>query len=257
MIEMKWISTVLLFSLPVASVRAQQPLPAVDQLISQLYTYGEQYIAKLPSLSCDEAITSQVIKNGKVQKEVRIQSSLREVRKNAASNEFSENHFFISVNGAPPSPKVSIPFFVQGGFASALSFPRADRSACLSYQLASQDNGKTLKLEMTAKPENTEQTCPKTPIGYREIVLVDAASGRVTYVERSVSEEESKRNHSVFFASMEYGPQVIGDETLWLPVRMAAHDPKNEGRMVVAYSNYHRYTASSVVLPAGEPMDTK
>ena len=80
-------------------------------------------------------------------------------------------------------------------------------------------------------------------------------SGKVKSVERSVSEEEHKRHHEIFFASMEYGPQKIGDETLWLPVRMTAHDPKDEGRMVVRYSNYHRYTANSTVLPADSPTD--
>jgi hypothetical protein len=48
---------------------------------------------------------------------------------------------------------------------------------------------------------------------------------------------------------MEYGPQQIGDETLWLPIRMSAHDPSNEGRFTATYSNYHRYTGSMTLKP--------
>lgn len=241
-----WTANLLLLA-GFAPISAQQPLPSVEKLVSQLYTYGQDYISKLPSLSCDEAITSQIVKKGKVQKEVRVQSTLREVRKPAPSNEFSETHHFISVNGAPTP---SIPFFVQGGFANALTFKRDHPSACLDYQLTSQDDGKTVKLEMTAKPNNTDPACAQLADGYQETVLVDAASGKVKYVERSVSEKEYKRSHQIFFAAIEYGPQKIGSDTLWLPTRMTAHDPKDEGRMAVTYSNYHRYTASSTVLPA-------
>ncbi len=242
-----------LLLLPPISIQAQQAVPTVDQVTSQLYAYGREYIAKLPSLSCDEAITSQSVKKGKVQREVRIQSSLREVRKDTASDEFVETRHFNTVNGAPPSPKVSIPFFVQGVFANALDFKSINRKACFAFQLASQDDGKTLKLDFAMKPNNPQPACDKIPEGLQETVLIEAASGRVRYVERTVSEEAYKRRHEVFFASMEYRPQKIGDEILWLPVRMTAHDPKNEGRVIVDYSNYHRYTASSRVLPADAP----
>jgi hypothetical protein len=47
---------------------------------------------------------------------------------------------------------------------------------------------------------------------------------------------------------MEYGPQRMGDETLWLPVKMNAHDDKDEGRMSITFSNYHRYAASSTIV---------
>jgi hypothetical protein len=249
MLKIAPISMMLLF-LPLGSVQAQQPVPAIEKLLPQIYDNAREYLAKLPSLSCNESITSQALKKGKVQKEVKIESVLREVRETTGSNNFSEKHQFMSVDGHPPPPKFNIPFFVQGGFANALGFQNQDKIDCYDFQLASQESGKTIKLDIALKPNNPDSACHQTLKDYRKTVLIEAASGRIIYVERTVSPEDFKLHHEVFFASMEYGPQKMGDETLWLPIRMTAHDPKNEGQMIVTYSNYHRYAASSTILPA-------
>jgi hypothetical protein len=249
-------SMALLF-LSFGSVTAQQPVPTVEKLLPQLYANAREYLAKLPSLSCDESITSQALKKGKVQREVKIESVLREVREATGSNNFSEKHQFTSVDGHPPPPKFNIPFFVQGGFANAIGFQSEDKIGCYNFHLASQDSGKTLKLDIAFKPNDPDPACHQTLNDSRKTVLVDAASGRIIYVERTVSPEDVKLHHEVFFASMEYGPQRMGDETVWLPIRMTAHDPKDEGQMIVTYSNYHRYVASSTILPADPPVGEK
>lgn len=249
--------SMMLLLVPFGSLQAQQPLPPIEKLLPQLYANAREYLAKLPSLSCDESITSQALKKGKVQHEVKVESVLREVREATGANNFSEKHQFVSVNGQPPPPKFNVPFFVQGGFANALGFRHEDKIGCYDFKLASEDAGKTIKLDMALKPNNPDPVCDQPLKSYSTTVLVDAASGHVMYVDRTVSPEDFKLHHEVFFASMEYGPQKIGDETLWLPIRMTAHDPKNEGQMIVIYSNYHRYSATSTILPADPPVGGK
>jgi hypothetical protein len=58
-----------------------QDLPSLDVLLDRLDAYASQYQATLPSLSCDEQITSQALnRKGKATSELKIQSTLREVR---------------------------------------------------------------------------------------------------------------------------------------------------------------------------------
>lgn len=228
---------------------AQAQLPSVDTLLTQLYAYARQYQASLPSLTCDESIVSQVMKNGKVKKEMKIESTLRELRTGPGSDPFREQHEFKTVDGQPPKPKFGIPFFVQGGFANALGFYQEEAKGCYDYQLSAGEDGKTLKLQMALRPGAVGAVCKTIPEGYRKSTVVDRATGRVIFTEREISAAAAKSGKEIFYASMEYGPQQIGDETLWLPVRMSAHDPANEGRFTATYSNYHRYTGSMTLVP--------
>ncbi len=235
---------------------AQTPAsdPEVAALLRQLYAYARHYRDTLPSLSCDESITSQSVKNGKVRKEVRIESSLRETRADpSAANPFEERHQFKSIDGKPPKPHVNIPYFVEGGFANAVGFTKEESAGCYTYQLSHEPDG-VRRLELTALPERGIVACDDVIKTYRKTVLIDA-EGRITHVERSMSPEDAHNRREVDFAAMDYGPQPLGDETVWLPTRMTSHDANDQGRMTAVYSNYHRYTATSKVLSAAPPTE--
>ena len=77
-IRMKLSFVLLLISI-FQSAQAQQ-LPSVETLLPKLYEFGQNYRATLPSLTCDESIVSQTVKNGKVQKEMKVESTLTEAR---------------------------------------------------------------------------------------------------------------------------------------------------------------------------------
>lgn len=80
-------------------------------------------------------------------------------------------------------------------------------------------------------------------------MVVERASGRVISVERTISAKAAKESKEIFYASMEYGPQEIGNETMWLPKKFTAHDAKGEGVMTAVYSNYHRFVGKATLLP--------
>ncbi len=82
-------------------------------------------------------------------------------------------------------------------------------------------------------------------------MVVDAATGRILHLTRSMSPRDARDRHEIVFASVEYAPQKLGDETFWLPVRFESHDEKNEGRMTATYSNFHRYASTAKVVDSG------
>ena len=264
MLKMGRMGWLLLLLLAVGSVQAQQTasspvaasqaVPSVEKLLPQLHDYARQYRTNLPSLSCDESVTSQRVKKGVVRREMKIESTLRVVRMDTGPEPFSERVHFNTVDGHAVPPRVEIPFYIQGGFANAMGFMgRETATACYEYLVSTLDEGKTLRLDIAVRPNNTDAACKEVPEGYRKSALIDAASGRITYVERTMSAKAAREKKDVFFATMQYGPQQMGDEMLWLPIKMTAHDDKEEGRISVTYSNYHRYTAKVTIAPTVVP----
>ena len=237
--------------LPVCA-HAQQA-PSLDELLPRLYAYAREYRAKLPSLSCDEAITSQVVKKGKVKKEMKIEASLREIHDSSITNPLRELRIYNKVDGRRPKRYVTIPYLVQGAFANAIGFMREDREACFDYRLVAQDGGVTLRLDMALKPNYTDTNCKDVPEGYNKTVLVDAKSFRITHVDRTISAEAARHSIEAFFFSTDYRPQKLGTGTFWLPTRVYAHDADDQLRMYATYSNFHRFTGELKVLP----MDTQ
>jgi len=238
----------LIFALAPLFAEVQQT-PSVDVMLPRLYAYAREYRAKLPSLSCDESITSQIVKKGRVRKEMKIEATLQEVRDDSKSDPFTERHTFKTVDGHPPEAHFQIPFLIQGGFANGLGFMRPDSEACFDYRLASQDGGATLRLDMVVKPGNADPNCKDVPDGFQKMVLVDASTGRITHVERTISAEAAKRSKEAYFFSIEYAAQNLGGETFWLPLKLLTHDPADEGRMIATYSKLHRFTGELKIVP--------
>jgi hypothetical protein len=232
-----------------------QPTPSVDEVVKQLIAYSKDYRAKLPSLECDESIVSQQIKGDKVKWEVKAEATLRQIRDSKDPDEFNDSYTFKSVDGHPPKARFKLPYFVNGAFANGIGFASDDSHGsddsheCFSYALSREDGGTTLRLEVTAKPVRTASDCKDVFAEYHKIVLVDAATGIVKHITRSMSPAAARKHREVVFASIDYAPQNLGELTLWLPVRVESHNGKGERRMTATFSNYHRYTGEARILP--------
>lgn len=248
---MKPYFTLVVFIFPV--VAGCQGLPSLDVLLDRLGAYAKQYQATLPSLSCNEQITSQALnKKGKVTWEVKIQSTLREVRTEDSYDPFIEKREFKSIDGRRPKATFQtsqMPYFVEGGFASLVGFKRWEQRECFDYVVTFGDGGHTVRLEMTLKTKSTNPSCARLPAGFHRIVIADPETGRILHTERTIAPEVAARNTEVYFGGIDYAPQKLGEQTFWLPSRFYAHDAKNTGRMFATYSNCHRYTGELKILP--------
>lgn len=237
--------------LVLAPLAAAQQLPTPEELLARLYAYTADYRSSLPSLSCDESIISQRLKKGKVKSEVRIESTLRELRKPALDRDdpFTEEHTFRTVNGKPAKAEVKIPYFVQGGFANMVGFSHPERAPCIDYRVAAGDRPGTVRMDMSARTDATSANCAAIFKGYHGVILTDPETGRILHSERTIDPEESIRQKQPYFGSVEYGPAQLGDRTYWLPQRLFAHDNKDESRMYATYSSCHRFGSEVRILP--------
>lgn len=234
-----------------------QRLPSVDAFLDRLDAYAKHYEETLPSLACDEQITSQALnKKGKVTWEVKTQSSLREIRTDNPYDPFVEKREFKIVNGHRAKVTFQpsqMPYFVVGGFAELAGFKGWQERDCFDYSLTPEQNGQTVRLEMSLKGRLPNPSCRKIPEGFRRIVIAEPDTGRILHVERTIAPGEAEMNSEAYFGGIDYAPQTLGDRTFWLPSRFYAHDAHSSARMSVSYSNYHRYTGELKIVPNGSP----
>lgn len=234
--------SVLIFA---AAAVCQQP-PSLDVLLDRLDAYAKHYQATLPSLSCDEQITSQALnQKGKIALEVKTHSILREVRTADPYNPFLEKRELKTFEGRPSQ----MPYFVEGGFGGLVGFKRWEQRECFDYVVTSGSDGQTVRLEMTLKEKVANSSCARLPAGFHRTVIADAETGRILHTERTIAPDATATNHSVFFGAIDYSPQMLGGETFWLPSMFYAHDARNRDRMVATYSNCHRYAGELKILP--------
>ena len=228
-----------------------QQLPAPDELLARLYAYTADYRATLPSLTCDESIVSQRLKHGKVKWEVRVESTLREVRKTIPDHDdpFTEEHTFHTVNGKPPKENFEIPYFVQGGFANMVGFAHPERGPCIDYRVLAGEQAGTVRLEMTPRADAGSANCAAVFKGYHGTILADTETGRILHSERTIAPEAATRQREPYFASVDYGPQELGGRSYWLPQRLFTHDNEDEARMYATYSSCHRFGSEVRILP--------
>lgn len=242
----------LLVGLPLGGsgvMRGQAALPTVAELLPKIYAYAAQYRATLPSLECDESIVSQRVAKGKVKWEVKWESRLREVRTDGGKDPFAEHHQFLSLDGKAAPEKFKVPYFVQGGFANAIGFASREDPECYDYVVTAGPDAGTVRLDLVVRAQDADAACRVIPEGYKKSVVVEAATGRVEFVERSMSAKAAAKLKEVPNAAVTYGPEKLGDAVMWLPVQMVAHDDRDEGRMTARYSNFHRYTATVTIEP--------
>jgi hypothetical protein len=240
--------------LAVSMVAECQDLPSLDVLLNRLDAYAKEYRATLPSLSCDEQITSQSLnKKGKIRHEVKVESTLREMRFEYDPNDpFVEKREFKSVDGHRPKAKFqtsNLPYFVEGGFSGLVGFKQWEQRDCFDDHVTSADGGRTVRMEMTLRTKPTNNSCAKLPAGFHRTVVADVETGRILHSERTIAPEAAAKNTEVYFGGIDYAPQKLGERTFWLPQRFDSHDAQNMGRMSVIYSNCHRYTGELKILP--------
>jgi hypothetical protein len=83
--------------------------------------------------------------------------------------------------------------------------------------------------------------------------VVDSASMQVVHIERTVPNPIGRDQSVLGTAAVDFAPVNLNGKSFWLPSTVTAfttETPKTSAfRFTAKYSNYHRFTASSTILP--------
>jgi hypothetical protein len=226
-----------------------------DEVVAHLYDLGAGYGAKLPSLSCHESISILDLKRGEVKRATRLEGMIRVVRNGESRSPFTETHTFLTKDGVAAPEKFNLSYWVNGGFANALGLSHPEARGCNDFRVTRRGGDGGIRVDVAERADAQSQpVCQQFSLpGYRKTIIMDDA-GHVLHVDRSVPADVARRYKEVSFAAMDYAPVKLGDETLWLPSRMESHDPKDDHRLEVKYSECQRFTGSIKILEGVTPV---
>lgn len=244
-----------------AAVFAQPPQsnPSLDQLLARVEANTEQYKAAVPSFVCDERIVSQELHAGVLKHETTVDAVFRVTRSSAPTTALEESREVKAIDGKPSgSKKISMPISFTGGFSGALAkYLSAERRQCFNYQpdRSIPERPGTAAFTFTAKDTILNQpACVSIQPGTAGKFTVDSATMQVTHIERTVAHPVGKDHTVLGTASVDFAPIALNGVTFWLPTTITAgtsESPRTHAfRFTAHYSNYHRFSATSTILPA-------
>jgi len=172
------------------------------------------------------------------------------------------------VNGnAPKNQKVTPPFTFRGGFADVIRFTE---DKCADYRFAeAPSNGKPIVVLGSSKPPSSSLPHNCSAQIYLLKAFIDPETFQVLRLEKTFQDISMgivghlpfipmPSSHNVLTFSVEYMPVELGGKTFWL-TKTVTVDLKDKNKPIrlhyeAHYTNYHRFTATSTILPA-EPGD--
>lgn len=242
-----------------AAARAQQSTPALEQILSRVEANTKQYKASVPSFLCDEHITSQELHDGKLKHETTVDAVFRVTRSASQAGTLNESREVKAIDGKPSNnAKLNMPISFSGGFSGALDkFLSADHRQCFDYSPDTTANavGGTAAFTFVAREAAAnDPACASIQPGTTGKFVVDSTAVQVIHVERTVPQAVGKDHAVLGTASVDFAPVNLSGKSFWLPITISAsttETPKtNAFRFMAHYSNYHRFAASSTILPA-------
>lgn len=238
----------------------QQPAgePTLDKVLARIAANTAQYNASIPSFLADESITSQEIHDGKLKHETRLQATFRITR--SANGTLSESREWKSVDGKPATGQsVKMPIFFSGGFSGALTkFLSADHRRCFDFHLqpgpgVSTENAPLTLTFNTPAVATQDPLCASIIPGTTGTAILDPVGMQVMHIERTAPQPVGRDRTLIGLAAVDFAPTPLNGQTFWLPTAITAttsETPTTHAfRFTALYSNFHRFAATSTLLP--------
>jgi hypothetical protein len=241
------------------AVAQSAPHVTADSLVDQLIENAAAYRATVPSLTAHETILSHdsgqllLLKGAHY---AQAEATMRVMRK-APDGPLEESRQITMLDGkpVPPDKHVVLPTTLNGGFGglSGVFFGGENRH-CFTFVLAPHSAVDTpYKLAITLRPEAASLPhCPgKASEGMTATALVAADTHQLIHLDWTLPADFAVKSHHWPFSSVDLAPTKLGNETFWLPTTVIARggSGKNQNEWIAHYSDYHRFTANSTIVP--------
>lgn len=226
--------------------------PELKQALQRIGAIANDLLQSMPSFTCDEAATSQAIRDHKVLRSVSLSGTVRTIRKPdgrmVETYDYKREHILFFIPKFPP-------LFVRGGFDSALFYFLPVAQPCYRYSLSP---GR-IDFETRTGPV-PGHICQEQ--GLKGFALL-SADGNITHIERTIPQDVAKPLKLTPFAAIDLAPIILNGRTYQLSHHMVAEMPVDEdkvmGHFEATYTNCHLFTATVTLGPATElpPADTR
>ncbi len=227
------------------SLRAQNrpASPTLAQQLQRLAATATEQIRTLPNFTCHETATSQLLQNQKVRSNVHVEGTIRVIRK--PNGDFVETYTYKRPFHLLFIP-TRLPYFVRGGFGSALNYFDPSAQACYRYTLS---------------PGRIDFATRSGPVpghicqdqGLKGFALLNS-NGDITHIERTVPEAVARPLKLAPFAAIDLAPVTLNGRIYQLSHHMIATQPlgNETGHFEATYTDCKLFTATVTIGPATE-----
>ena len=243
------LAATLLFAASLSAQQTPSPTnspphsPQLQAELDHLGTTAKAQILSLPSFTCQEIATSQLIRDQRVRTNVKVQGTVRVIREPGGNLEETYTYkrpfhlLFIPAR---------LPYFVSGGFDSALSYFLPPAQACYQYTLSPR------RIDFTTRTGVVPGHICRSR-GLKGFALLNAA-GDVTHIQRTLPEDVARSLKITAFAAVDLAPVNLNGHVYLLSQHIIATQPldNGEGYFEATYTNCHRFTSTVTLGPASE-----
>ena len=254
-----------------AQVSTSHAIPSVEEIVARVQRNVQEFRASLPDFLCDERITSQVIVDGKIKQDTRVQSIFRAIH-NQGANDYAESRQIETVNGKrAKTQELNLPFGVMGGFSKATAVLFSPQSIqCFDFRVIGTDTvrGRTafvLTATTKANVESLGPACASHKPNRTTRVWIDAEAMQVVRIESATV--HSNESQAAFIDipwpedlllnwTANYDKVTIEGKTFWMPMtvqaELASSTKPRKMTYFAEYGDYHKFGTKSRVLPVPE-----
>lgn len=228
----------------------------VEQVLDRLTQYDAAYHVDQPSFSVHESIVTRydgVVFFGRSGDKA--EATIR-MGPQTPGGPFKESRQITVFNGKPvKGEQPHLMYDFTDDFADfANAFFSAKHRPCYNFVLEPRagDDG-PLQVDISVSPAAAGvKDCVFALEGLTAMVRVDPATFHILHLECMSPAALAVPIHRPTFVSADYAPVKVGEGTFWLPMDVAAKGFSGKDRFKWAshYSDYHRYAASSTIVPA-------
>jgi hypothetical protein len=251
--------TPTLMFLAAASAAAQTTTPPVEEVLAHARAHVAATLATLPSVFCDEKISSTEIHNGRVFRSMTFDSVISVRKKSSGEDSLTESREVRLVNGKPPKEgkKYVLPITINGGFGLLFnSFLSSAYDKCNTYRIMSSGDstGNLLGLEVTRKADSKKIAgCETLSESAVDRFWLDPASYEIQRIETMARIPNSSQGFKTVTGRNDFTMVQFGAKSYPLPtsarVNVTMEPESSEGFAFDAhYSNCHKFEVSSSIL---------
>ncbi|HEY9138227.1 MAG TPA: hypothetical protein VIM67_08150 [Terriglobus sp.] len=210
-------------------VNAQTAPPSLDDVLQKLEANLQRYDTNLPSLFCDESITSKVVPSSP--KEDTAATSifrLKRSRNGDGTSSLVESRDVISINGQSTKDRdPDLPVQLDGAFEGAFSVVSLSQASCFDYSMKRVDTrhpSKPYVIRFTSRPTANDSSNCLLPEKSEGFVQIDPATFEITHMEINTPRHLIRSDNEYIAPTtgkrtitIDYAPVSFGRASFWLP----------------------------------------
>jgi hypothetical protein len=244
---------------------AQQPAalnpattPPLQEILLHLQENFWDYLGNVPNFFADEHVVSTMKQEGAREIKTTTDSVFRLVRSHeiGEAHNFTESREIKLVNKkAARGDEIHGPAIFSGAFSSAVGMVSLEMSRCFDYTLqppGELNKAPAIVIDYALKRDLTsDDSCPEKQSGR---AWIDPATFHPLRVESSVPGHKDNNGIRVLWNwSVDFAPVTFDTKQYWMPRTISskaeAYDASGTWFFTANYSNYHKLTASSHIIP--------